>query len=252
MESSNYFVIAVISLFFAAFVGAVGFYVFKNCKEGFGMMDKLISDLEEKAKEDADKKAAANKGSGRKEGFAAPAHGAGVPDCMQTCADAAALYHMLDRPSNTEEGPEDLRELKAILSKISCFKRDLMGTAGLVDSTRYQPFSTSHDMEPVAETTARCFAKTIPQRDLSLSLDKWGSRGTFLIKRLCTSEQLTEDDEHRAIELFGGAMGDISEVALGKCCNSDVGVIAGKPQPRMVGGYESQSIQNLKQYSGYY
>jgi hypothetical protein len=73
-----------------------------------------------------------------------------------------------------------------------------------------------------------------------------------LIKRLCTSEQLTEDDEHRAIELFGGAMGDISEVALGKCCNSDVGVIAGKPQPRMVGGYESQSIQNLKQYSGYY
>jgi hypothetical protein len=254
MESSNYFVIAVISLFFAAFVGAVGFYVFKNCKEGFGMMDKLISDLEQKAKEDADKKAAANKGSGRilQEGFAAPAHGAGVPDCMQTCADAAALYHMLDRPSNTEEGPEDLRELKAILSKISCFKRDLMGTAGLVDATRYQPFATSHDMEPVAETTARCFAKTIPQRDLSLSLDKWGSRGTFLIKRLCTSEQLTEDDEHKAIELFGGAMGDITHLALGKCCNSDVGVIAGQPQPRMVGGYESQSIQNLKQYSGYY
>jgi len=188
------------------------------------------------------------------EGFyAGPAVGAGAPDCMHTSKDAAKLYDMLNsRKVGTEEGPDDLRELNVILSKISCFKRDLMGVAGVVEATRYQPFSTSHDLEPVAETTARCFARTIPQRDLSLSLDKWGSRGTFLLKRLCTAEKLSEADETEALHLFGDAMADITEIALGKCCNSDVGVIAGQPQPRMVGGYETPAISSLRQYTGYY
>ncbi len=188
------------------------------------------------------------------EGFyAGPAVGAGVPNCMQSSKDCAALYALLSRrlPA-TEEGPDDLRELQLILSKISCFKRDLTGVAGVVEATRYQPFSTAHDLEAVAETTARCFARTIPQRDLSLSLNKWGSRGTFLIKRLCTSEKMSESEEMDALRLFGDAMADISEIALGRCCNTDVGVIAGQPQPRSVGGLEPPSLVNVRKYDGYY
>ena len=96
-----------------------------------------------------------------KEGFAGPAVGAGLPDCMSTCKECAELYHMLSKHSViTEEGPDDLREIQLILSKLSCFKRDLLGNAKVVQATRYQAFSTSHDLEPVAETAARCFAKT--------------------------------------------------------------------------------------------
>lgn len=188
------------------------------------------------------------------EGFyAGPAVGAGIPDCMRSSKEGAELYALLSsRRVGTEEGPEDLREMKLILSKLACFKRDLTGTAGIVEATRYQPFSTSHDLEAIAETTARCFAKTIPQRDLSLALDKWGSRATFLIKRLCTAESLSESDEERALELFGTLMADIGQIALGKCCNSDVGVIAGKHQPRMVSGFEPPATTALTKYEGYY
>lgn len=188
------------------------------------------------------------------EGFyAGPAVGAGSPNCLRSSADAAELYELLStHPLVTSEGPDDLREIQLILSKIACFKRDLTGVAGVVEATRYQPFSTSHDLEPVAETTARCFAKTIPQRDLSLTLDKWGSRGTLLIKRLCTSEKLTEAEEAKALQLFGTAMGDITDIALGACCNSNVGVLAGQAQPRMVNGYEPVSNQELRPYKGYY
>lgn len=188
------------------------------------------------------------------EGFyAGPSRGAGIPDCMRTSKEGAELYELLvSRRVETEEGPDDLREMQLILSKLACFKRDLMGTAGVVEATRHQPFSTAHDLEPVAETTARCFARTIPQRDLSLSLDKWGSRGTFLIKRLCTAERMTEADETKALDLFGSLMADISQIAVGKCCNSDVGVIAGQPQPRMVGGFEPPAISGLTKYEGYY
>jgi hypothetical protein len=187
------------------------------------------------------------------EAFASPALGVGEPDCMSTSKDCAALYEMLNtRKVTTEEGPDDLRELKIILSKISCMKRDLLGNAKVVQATRYQPFSTSHDLEPVAETTARCFSKTIPQRDLSLSFDKWGSRGTFLIKRLCTAQNLSDSEEKEALRLFGDAMADLSDIAVAECCNSGSVVIGGIETPRMVGGFTPSSTQFLREYKGYY
>ena len=187
------------------------------------------------------------------EGFAGPTKGAGVPDCLNTSSDCGQLAELLSsRRSTTEEGPDDLRELKLILSKISCFKRDLMGNAKVVQATFYQPFSTSHDLEPVAETAARCFAKTIPQRDLALTLDKWGSRGTFLVKRLCTSLNLSEGESEKAMLLFGQAMGDISDIAQGECCSSSEAVIGGVPAKRMVEGATPTALNALRPYEGYY
>ena len=186
------------------------------------------------------------------EGFAGPAKGAGSPDCLRTSSEAAALSEMLSsRPSSTEEGPDDLRELNVLLGKLACFKRDLMGAAGVVEATRKQPFSTSQDMEPVAETTARCFAKTIPKRDLQLSLDKWKTRGTSLVKRLCTSLDLNSGDSEKALSLFKKVMADISDVSMMVCIKGPVS-IAGQPGPRMVQGFEPTGLSMLREYEGYY
>lgn len=187
------------------------------------------------------------------EGFAGPAVGAGVPDCLSTSSDCAQLSDVFTgKTPTTEEGPDDLRELRLILSKISCMKRDLMGNAKVVQATFYQPFSTAHDIEPVAETTARCFAKTIPQRDLSLTFDKWGGRGTFLVKRLCTSYGLNDGEEEKALQLFGQAMADLADIAMSECCSSAEAVIGGQPQKRMVQGLAPPSLMTLRDYQGYY
>lgn len=241
-QATKPLVLALFALILAALTAFVGYFWWMSCGttpkfEGFAYASSLLSSLTPKT-----------------EGFASPAVvGPGTLNCLQTSKDCAALSELLhSKQMGTEEGPDDLRELDLILSKISCFKRDLLGIAGVVEATRYQPFSTAHDLEPVAETTARCFARTIPQRDLALSLDKWGSRGTFLLKRLCTAEKLSDDEETDALTMFGDAMRDITDIAMGKCCNSDVGVIAGQPQPRMVGGYETPAVSGLRQYTGYY
>lgn len=190
--------------------------------------------------------------SNRKEGFAGPVAGAGAPDCVRSLDDAAKLYDLLHSKSmKTEEGPDDLRELDLILSKLACFKRDLMGN-GVVNATWRQPFSTAHDLEPVGETTARCFAKTIPQRDLQLGLDKWGTRGTFLIKRICTATTLSDVEEKEALRLFGSAMYDVSDVALGVCCNAANPIIAGEGVGRTPGGYEPPALLAMKDYKGYF
>lgn len=186
------------------------------------------------------------------EGFAGPSKGAGMPDCLRTSSEAGKLYALItSKLSTTEEGPDDVRELTVLLGKLCCFKRDLMGTAGLVEATWKQPFSTSHDMEPIAETTARCFASTIPKRDLDLSLDKWSTRGTMLVKRICTSLQFSDSNYNNAISLFKALMNDISDVAHTVCQKKDV-MIAGKPGPRMVSGYEPGQLSMLHEYKGYY
>lgn len=215
-----------IGLFVTLFVILVGYYWVKGC----------------------------NSMPNKKEGFAGPVRGAGVPDCLHTLNNAAFLYEKLSsRITTTETGSDDLREMQVLLGKLACFKRDLMGVAQVVQATYGQPFANAHDMEPVAETTARCFSKTIPQRDLELILEKWGSRGTFLLKRLCTAQNMPEEDQEESLDLFGSVMYDVTDVALGACCNASAGAsIAGQPVGRMVGGVEPAALTNLKTYEGYY
>ncbi len=184
--------------------------------------------------------------------FGGVAVGAGEPDCLRTSSEAAQVYALFaNRVSSTEEGPADFQEFRLLLSKLACFKKDLIGTAAVVEATRYQPYATSMDIEPISETTARCFAKTIPSRDLDISLDKWGKRGKELIRRLCTSMNLTEMESAQADTLFNALMRDVSEVARSVCLSGEP-TINGKVAPRQAGGYEPPLLQELGEYKGYY
>ena len=186
------------------------------------------------------------------EGFAGPARGGGVPDCLTNSQEASELYQLFSsKNSTTEEGPDDFRELTLILSKTNCLKKDLLSPSGIVEATRYQPYSTAHDIEPVAETSARCMAKTIPQRDLDIILDKWNSRGKELVRRLCTNYNLNDSELKKADFLFNSVITDISDIAKAQCLKGEV-EIAGTKGPREVGPYEPPGLSELKSYDGYY
>ena len=189
----------------------------------------------------------------KKEGFyGGVAVGAGIPDCLRTSVEGARLHALFaNKVSEFEEGPADFRELTLLLSQLSCFKKDLMGVAKQVEATRYQPFATELDMEPIAETTARCFAKTIPPRDLELAFDKWNKRGIFLITRLCTSANLTDAEHNEAEQLFRAFIADIKEVA-GDACLTGTPTIQAQPQlnPRDARAFDPGS--SGREYFGYY
>jgi hypothetical protein len=179
------------------------------------------------------------------------AKGAGIPDCLRTSSEAAQLHSMFAAKSDgTEEGSADFREFTTLLSTLACFKKDLMGTAVQVEATRYQPFLTQIDMEPIAETTARCFAKTIPPRDLELAFDKWSKRGHFLITRLCTSAELSESDFEKADKLFKFLITDIYDIAKDKCLTGTP-TIAAEPGPRDAKPFDAGELSG-RDYHGYY
>jgi hypothetical protein len=184
--------------------------------------------------------------------FGGVAVGAGEPDCLRTSSEAAQVYAIFaNRSSSTEEGSADFDEFRLLLSKLACFKKDLIGTAAVVEATRYQPYATSMDIEPISETTARCFAKTIPSRDLEISLDKWTKRGNELIRRLCTSMNLTEMESAQAETLFNSLIRDVADVARSVCLSGEP-TINGKFAPRQAGGFEPPALQELGEYKGYY
>jgi hypothetical protein len=187
-----------------------------------------------------------------KENFGGVAVGAGEPDCVRSSSEAAALYDWFtSHPSTAEEGADDLREFRLILSKLSCFKKDLLSISGIVEATRYQKYSTAHDLEPVAETTARCLAKTIPKRDLDLAFDKWASRGETLLKRLCTAYNATPGEIGELEKTFAALIKDVQDVANGACLQGEPVIAGGKVGARE-SGYEPPLLEKLAQYLGYY
>jgi hypothetical protein len=186
------------------------------------------------------------------EGFGGAAQGTGSPDCLRSSSEGAALIALFrDLKSTVEEGPDDLRELTQLVGKLSCFKKDLVSPSYIVNATRGQKYATSHDIEPIAETTGRCFAKTISPRDLGLSLDKWTARGELLVQRLCTAYRLTAKEVEKAQGLLRALIRDVTDIARGACLQGEP-MIAGKPGPRDAHPHESDDYAVLGEYTGYY
>jgi hypothetical protein len=190
---------------------------------------------------------------GKKEGFfGGVARGSGVPDCLRSSAEGAELVAMFQGAGEDNDyNAENSRELTQIVSKLSCFKKDLISPSHIVEATRYQQFVTMHDIEPVAETTGRCFAKTISPRDLEIAFDKWQDRGEKLIRMLCADNNFTSANCDKAMKLFEYVVRDVKDIARGACLQGEA-IIAGKPGPRDAHPYETPDLENLGEYKGYY
>ena len=108
-----------------------------------------------------------------------------------------------------------------------------------------------HDIEPIAETTGTCFAKTISPRDLELAFDKWTSRGELLVRRLSSSHKLSPQEVESAQCLFHAVIRDVKDIARGSCLQGEP-TIAGKPGPRDPHPFEDPDTVEYGTYTGYY
>lgn len=187
------------------------------------------------------------------EGFQGPVTGTSSFPCSRMSKEADALYSMfLSRPLNVgEEGKLDLSNLSELLAKMSCMKQDLMAPQQTITSSRELGFATHSDIQPVADLTARCFSKTVPERDLSLQFSKWRDFGLDLIRRLCTAGRFTEEEVVKAEKLFIASWKDAMDVANTQCLNGKA-VGAWKTSPHEPAAQTPEEVTMLRDYDGYY
>lgn len=171
------------------------------------------------------------------------------PDC--STEDESRIVSVFDgRKSTTEEGGRDLQEFKHLLNKLSCFKKDLVSPKYTINATLKQPFITTHDIEPISETTGRCFAKTIPPRDLDLAMDKWTDRGSFLILRLCTSFSLNDAEASQMETNFQSFLRDVYDTAREKCLQKEP--VDKTRGPRDPSPFSVGTDPQVGEFNGYY
>jgi hypothetical protein len=180
--------------------------------------------------------------------FGGVVRGSGHPDCLRTLQGSAEVMSMVMAAA----GNADYNELQIILSKLACLKKDLMSPSGIVEATRYQPYMTSHDREPVAEVTAQCLSQTIPSRDLDIIFLTWKNRGKNLLRRLCTEANLKEDQVKKAEAIFEQSWADVYDVARGRCLASPGQKAAAAHEPAAFESQEDTVASGARSYDGYF
>ena len=171
--------------------------------------------------------------------------------CGRMSAEAEALVSIFTSRviAGKEEDDLNLRDLKAVLSKMLCMKQDLMAPQQTITAAKELGFATHMDIQPVADMTARCFSKTVPERDLSIQFEKWRDFGLDMISRLATSADLTESEVQNAEKLFIAAWKDAMDVALTQCIGR---VAKDKVSPHDAAPNTPDALNELSDYNGLY
>jgi hypothetical protein len=191
---------------------------------------------------------------GSKEGFygGAITGTSGLP-CGRVSSEAEELYSLfsIKKLSVGEEGLMDLHDLRNLLSKLACFKSDLMSPGQTIMAVKELGFSTHTDIQPVADLTGRCFSKTIPERDLSIQFEKWRDSGIDLIRRLCTASSMSEQESSRAEKLFFTFWKDVQNVAQTSCLTGPPEAMY-KTGPHEPAANIPEQLKDLRPYDGLY
>jgi hypothetical protein len=183
--------------------------------------------------------------------YGGPINGTSNLACGTMSSEAEELYSLFvsKNPSKAEEGSADMKDLKNLLSKLCCFKHDLMSPLKMISAVKELGFTTSQDIQPLGDLTGRCFSKTIPERDLSLQFIKWRTVGNDLIHRLCTEGDLSESEVVKAEKLFAAVWKDVNDVATTQCLTTLPTEAKGRFDPDPM---ETKDTSSLKQYDGLY
>jgi hypothetical protein len=138
--------------------------------------------------------------------------------CAEVIPQAAQSLQLIQ--SGVPSSSDALRDYKSLLAKISCFKKDISSTDKAITATKDLDFLTQQDIQPVADLTARCFAKSVPERDLEIAYEKWDMAAEALLQTLGKEGGHSTANVQKAYQLFKEANQVSRQTALKECKQS--------------------------------
>jgi len=155
---------------------------------------------------------------GSKEGFANPAISPNFPKCIQRNVDAQILLSIFpccDDPSKAPtDDATDREELKLILTKLTCLDSDVTNNGVTGYRSMSLQFNTNHDFEPLGNFVGRCLNNGTREKDLTLVMDKYDTRGKTLINQISKRNGI---DVKIPLEHFDSVIKTVGAVLRNKC-----------------------------------
>jgi hypothetical protein len=155
--------------------------------------------------------------------------------------DGFVGYGVLDTLYSDAPKPvvsEAQTELDELMKKLAVFKADLLSGASSTKVSSSQvtqmQYNAHQDIRPIAEWTAQCFSKNVPERDITLQLEKWFESGKRTIMELGLGEG--------KIAELSAIIEDVRKVAMEHCvatAHSDIEGVMGLHAPIPYGSAES-------------
>lgn len=171
------------------------------------------------------------------EGFLEHHQGITAPINARLSDEGSLLYNTFEKAAaQTEQGRADLQELGYILEKLAAIRADLTVADKKVNITATLPYITTHDREPVSEMVARCFAKTMPERDLDIAFETLRNRGQALVYRLSSAAGL---DSATSAQKFAAIWDSTYSVAKSECLVGELAISGKAVSPREAIPYDA-------------
>ena len=181
------------------------------------------------------------------EGFTTIAiDGETMPKCVLRDNEAQnLLLHLnsLKQQTKTQENALAYDEFKLIIQKVLCMDADITSPAGTIFSTYQLPFSTSHDIEPLANFVGRCIRHVARKRDIQMIMNTFEMRGNELLEQLCIQTDARELAKKQFHTIITRVIANISEICVAPKATLDI-----PAGPRDPGYYEPSNIKELSPY----
>lgn len=136
---------------------------------------------------------------------------------------------------------EALVELRQLEAKLASFKRDLTSPDKSIDASKLVDYNTYQDIRPLADWTSQCFSKNVPERDITLQMERWFLSGKRTLADLNAAAGFAAE---KNVDILASAIEDVKAVALRSClavAHTDIQGLPGAHDPESWGSAETET-----------
>jgi hypothetical protein len=134
-----------------------------------------------------------------------------------------------------------LLELQQLDAKLAAFKRDLTSPDKTIDASKLVDYNTYQDIRPLADWTSQCFSKNVPERDITLQMERWFLSGKRTLADLNAAAGFAAE---KNVDRLEAAIEDVKAVALKECvavAHKDIQGLQGAHDPESWGSAETET-----------
>ncbi len=129
-----------------------------------------------------------------------------------------------------------LLELQELEAKIAAFTADLTSPEKQINASKLVQYNTYQDIRPLADWTAQCFSKNVPERDITLQMERWYLSGKKTLADLNKAAGQAEDTN---LAKLSSMIDAVKSVALSNCvatAHADIDALGGPRDPTPYAG----------------